>query len=81
MATYTINLKDEAVARLQELVARYNGDNGAALTVEEWVTLHLKELAVQDELLRSAEELRRQAEETARAALIAERKRLLESVS
>jgi hypothetical protein len=81
VATYNITLKEQAVTRLQQLVARYNGDNGATLTVEEWVTLHLKELAVQDDLLRAAEDLRRQADDTARAALEAERKRLLDSVS
>jgi hypothetical protein len=81
MPRFEIELSDAALTGLQGLVARYKQDNGAALTVEAWILLHLKELAVQDELLLAAETLRRQAEETAAAALRAERQRLLESVA
>ena len=81
MPRFDIELSDAALAGLQDLVGRYNKDNGAALTVEGWILLHLKELAVQDDLLLAVETLRRQAEETAAAALRAERQRLLDSVA
>jgi hypothetical protein len=81
MPRFEIELSDAALTGLQSLVTRYNADNGAALTVEGWILLHLKELAVQDDLLLAAETLRRQAEETAAAALRAERERLLGAVA
>jgi len=81
MPRFEIELSDAALLGLQAVVARYNADNGAALSVEAWILLHLKELAVQDEMMLAAETLRRQAEETAAAALRAERQRLLDSVA
>jgi hypothetical protein len=81
MPTFNIELKPGAVERLQQLAARYNGDNGAALTLEQWISLHLRELAVQDELMRAVEELQHQAQLTTQAAFKAERKRLLDSVT
>jgi len=81
MPQFAIDLSDAAYTGLQRLVMRYNADNSAALTVEEWIHLHLRELAVQDEIVRAAEDLQRQAQETAAAALQAERQRLLESVA
>ena len=80
MPRFELELSEAAVTGLQRIVARYNADNGSALTVADWILLHLKEVSVQDELLRAADDLRRQAEETAAAALRAERTRLLESV-
>ena len=81
MAKFEIELSDAAYQGLQRLVTRYNADNNAAHTVEAWVDLHLRELAVQDEIVRAAEQLQREAQETAAAALQAERQRLLDSVA
>jgi len=81
MPRFEIELTDAAHTGLQRLVTRYNADNGTALTVDGWIHLHLRELAVQDEIVRAAEDLQKQAQETASAALQAERLRLLESVT
>ena len=81
MPKFTIDLSDAAVAGLQSLTARYNADNGTDLPVQGWLLLHLKELAIQDDLLYIAGELRRQAETDADAAFKAERQRLLDSVA
>ena len=81
MPRFDIEISDAALAGLQRVVNIYNANNGSALTVQDWLLLHLKELAVQDDLMRAAEDLRRQAEETAAAALQAERQRLLDSVA
>jgi hypothetical protein len=81
MPRFEVDLSDAALDGLQRVVARYNADNGTALTVADWIHLHLKEVSVQDDLLRAADDLRRQAEETAAAALRAERQRLLDSVA
>ncbi len=78
-ATYTLRLSPGIVTRLQALTARYNGDNGAQLTVEEWLLLHVREIAVQDELLAVAQALAAQAQKDVDAAIVAEKQRLIES--
>jgi hypothetical protein len=81
MPRFTLDISEPALAGLQALVARYNADNGVALSVQDWLLLHLKELAVQDQLLESARTLREQADRDADAAFKAERQRLLDSVA
>lgn len=81
MPSITTDLSDEAYTGLGRVVTRYNADNSTALSVEAWVDLHLRELSVQDQVFEAAQELQRQAEETTKAALAAERLRLLESVA
>ncbi len=80
MASFTIDLTDAAVARLQALVSRYNADNGAALSVQDWITLHLRELAVQDELLSQVQSIQRQKEQEALAGIAAAKEELLRGV-
>ena len=81
MPTFTITITDLALAGLQAIVARYNADSGTALSVQDWLLLHLKELAIQDELLAAAQTFQRQAEQSAADAIRTERQRLLDSVS
>jgi hypothetical protein len=84
MPKFTIDLTAAAVAKLQAIVARHNADNGTALTVADWVLLNLKEIAIGEELGKTAESIRRQAEDDANAAtaaaIRAERDRLLASL-
>jgi hypothetical protein len=80
MPRFTVELSESAVTRLQVVVEVYNQNNGLSLTVQDWITLHLRELAVQDQLAASERTLRQQAEQTHAAAVAAERQRLLESV-
>jgi len=66
---FTIDLTDKALAGIQTEVERYNGNNGAALTVAEWILLHLQEIAVAPELGAAIDQLRKQHETDAQAAL------------
>ena len=81
MPRFTIDLTAAAVQRLQALVTAHNQNTGQALTVQDWLTLLVKERAIADELAATADQLRRQAEADATAALEAavkaERDRLL----
>ncbi len=77
MAIYEVNLSAAAEARLALLVTRYNKINNSAVTLGEWITQHIKELAVQRELAESAEGIREQVEKDTETALNAERQRLL----
>jgi hypothetical protein len=81
MPRFTLDISDPALAGLQALILRYNADNGTALTVQDWLLLHLKELAIQDRLLEASRTFREQAEVDAAAAFRAERERLLDSVA
>ena len=81
MPRFTLDISDPALAGLQAVVLRYNADNGTALTVQDWLLRHLKELAIQDQLLEAARTLREQADKSAADAFKAERQRLLESVA
>jgi len=81
MPKFTLDISDAAVDGLQAVVARYNADNGTALTVLDWLHLHAREIAVQDQLLTAAQSLREQADKDADAAFKAERQRLLDSVA
>ena len=81
MPKFTLDISDAAVDGLQAVVARYNADNGTAITVLDWLHLHAREIAVQDQLLTAAQSLREQADKDADAAFKAERQRLLDSVA
>ncbi len=81
MPQFTLTLSDAALAKLKLLVDRYNQDQGATLSVQQWLALHLKEVAIAAELTAAVDALRRQAETDATAAFEAaanaERDRLL----
>ena len=77
MPKFTIDLPAGAVARLQPLAARYNEDNGADLSLQDWMLLHLKEMAIGRELADAARDLEEQAQRDAEAAILAQRQRLL----
>ncbi len=81
MPKFTLDLSPTAVAGLQLLAGRYNADNGTTLSVTDWLHLHVKELAIQDDLVAAAKSLREQADRDADAAFNAERQRLLNSVT
>lgn len=80
MPQFTITLSDAALARLKAIVDRTNADNGLNLTVRDWVILHLKELAIADDLLQAQEAERVKAEEAARQAVLTKRQQLLDSL-
>lgn len=80
MPEIPIALSDAAYAGLQIVVTRWNAANDGQLTVEAWVDLHLRELAVQDQIVRASEQLQQQAQELAAASARAERERLVESM-
>jgi hypothetical protein len=77
MPNLTVIASQEAANRLNLRVAEYNVANGTSINLTQWVALHLRELAMERDLLRAAEELRAQAERDVAAAIVAERDRLL----
>ena len=78
MPSLTVTISQEAANRLQLRVAEYNVANSTTLDLTQWVALHLRELAMERDLLHAAQSLREQAERDVAAAIVAERNRLLE---
>lgn len=76
MATYTIDIPDKLVPGLAKVVARYNADNGADLSVLDWVRTHVIEIALQDELATEQQRLVQQAQKDVAAAILAFKERL-----
>jgi hypothetical protein len=69
MPRFTIDLTDKALAGLQAELSRYNGNAGTTLTVQQWIVLHLQEIAIAPELTTAIQQLREQGEADANAAL------------
>ena len=74
MPSYTIDVPEHLVPKLNVLVARYNADAGSDLSVQAWLELHARELAIADELQSQHAALVAQAEADVAAAelLVAE---------
>jgi hypothetical protein len=81
MATFKIDLPDRLLPGLQAFVARYNADNGAGLSVEEWLARHTAEIGAHDQLLAEQQRLTKQAQDDLDAALRAVRERLIEGTA
>jgi hypothetical protein len=77
MPNVTVVLSNEMVARLNVRVAEYNLANGTSIGLTAWIALHLRETAIERELMTSIEGFKQQAERDVAAAAIAERDRLL----
>lgn len=81
MPQFSIDIPQKAVDRLQVHVQRTNEANGTSYTLREWIDLHLRELAIADDLAAATTALQHQAETDARdnmaTAVRSERDRLL----
>ena len=63
MPKYTLTLPERAATRLQAVTARYNSDNGTQFSVTEWLELHLKEIAIGEDLASEWEALQAKNQE------------------
>jgi hypothetical protein len=66
--------------RLAVLKDAYNAENGALLDLTQWITLHLRELAISREWSDSVQAIQRQQQADAQSAIRDERTRLLAAV-
>lgn len=69
MPQFTITLTQKAVDKLQQQVQRTNENQGTSLTIKQWITLHLRELAITDELNAAVTGLRDEQQRDAQTAL------------
>ena len=80
MPKYTIDLSRKAVDKLQLQVQRTNDASGTAYTLKDWITLHLKELAITDDLPLAIEQLKLESNDMLAAAIRAKRDQLLQEL-
>ena len=84
MPRFIIDLPQKAVTRLQRQVQRTNDSTGDTLTLRDWLTIHIKEIAIAEDLATAVRELQQQQEKDAQATLEhaarAERDRLLQEL-
>ena len=64
-------LPDAVVPLLQRLTDRTNAQQKTTFSVLDWLALHLKELAIADDLAAAVEQLRQQQQTDAEASLAA----------
>ncbi len=69
MPKFTITVTDTQLAKLQAVVVAHNANTGATLTVQQWLDLHLKELAIADDLTAAVRVLQEQQQRDAQATL------------
>lgn len=69
MPKFTIDLSQKCVDRLQAHVQRTNDANGTALTLRDWIELHLKEIAIADDLQVAITAIRKEQETTVQDAI------------
>ncbi|MEE8346810.1 MAG: hypothetical protein V3S20_05640 [Dehalococcoidia bacterium] len=81
MPQFTIDLSKRAVDKLQKVAKRTSRTARVDLDLVQWITLHLREVAISDDLTFAAVGIRevqqRDAQESLDVALEAERDRLL----
>ncbi len=77
MPQHTIDLNDAMQVRMARVVGQHNAAHGAELTVTQWLNLHIRELAIAQDLSAEHDTLVRQAESDMTAAMIAVKQRLL----
>jgi hypothetical protein len=69
MPRFAIDLSQKAVNKLQAQVQRTNENAGTSLTLQQWMTLHLRELAITDELGAAVAAIQEQQQQNAQTAL------------
>ena len=79
-ATFPVLLSAAAVDRLTVIKDAYNADTGAALTLLDWIALHLREVAIGAEWSTAVQNLQAQLQADTNAAVRAEHERLLGQV-
>ena len=80
MPRFNIDLPQKAVTKLNDQVKQTNDTNGTKYTLKEWLTLHLKELAIADDLPTAIDQLHRETQDTFQAAVRAKTNQLLQEL-
>jgi len=80
MPTFAIDLPKQAVAHLQELVEDFNAQTGQALKLEEWLGLHLREMAIGKQLGADANTIKGDVDAEVNRRIAARRRELIDAL-
>ena len=75
--THTITLTDAMQSRMARVVGQHNAAHSTELTVTDWLNLHIRELAISQDLAAEHKAIKEQAEADVTDAMIAVKQRLL----
>jgi len=77
VATFTIEIPDAHLPKLQAAVDQDNGNNGTAYTVQQWIEQAVKQRMIQEELQLAFQQLQQQKNADFAAAVATARARRL----
>jgi len=80
MPKIEIVLPQKAVGQLQDVVDDFNAQTGQALTLEEWVALHLKETAIGKQLGAEAQTIKGDVDAEVHRRIAVRRRELLKAL-
>jgi hypothetical protein len=80
MPIVTIDLTGKALAGLQDRTEDFNAQTGQVLKVEEWITLHLKELAIAKQLGDESTVIKADVDQEVGRRIATRRRELLEGL-
>ena len=69
MPKFTFTFTTKEITALQKITTTHNANTGQALTVEQWLDLHHKELAITEDLTAAVRVLQEQQQQDAQATL------------
>lgn len=69
MPKFTLTVSDTHLIKLQAVVSTHNANTGQALTVQQWLDLHLQEVAIANDLQIAIAAIQKQQEQDAQQSL------------
>ena len=69
MPQFTFTFSTNEITALQKITTTHNANTGQALTVQQWLDLHHKELAITEDLTAAVRVLHEQQQQDAQATL------------
>ena len=69
MPKFTLTVTDAHLIKLQGVVSTHNANTGQALTVQQWLDLHLQEVAIAGDLQTAIAAIQKQQEQDAQQSL------------
>lgn len=77
----TLKLTDALADRMAVIVQTHNDRTGAGVSLEEWLLLHLREVAIAEELVEEGQAIERESQKALQAAVQAKKNELMAALA
>lgn len=77
MPDVTLTISPALATRLATIVQEHNDRTSTSLTIAQWIILHLREVAIAEQLAADGETIQRQSQRDFQAALQAKKNQLM----